>query len=70
MATGIIKDLFPTGNDGSADGAARVTDDVSGQDYVFFTPDNVPSSTVPLAAGAKVSFDISGDTADNIQKIS
>lgn len=69
MATGTIKDLFPSGNDGSQDGAATATDSSTGNDYVFFTPQDVTSGSVPLSAGTKVNFDINGNVAANVQKI-
>jgi hypothetical protein len=70
MPTGKIKDLFPPGNDGSQDGAGRVTDNNTGIDYVFLTPDQVSSTNVPLSAGISVTFDIdaSAGTGANIQK--
>ncbi|MBI4932015.1 MAG: hypothetical protein HY841_14750 [Bacteroidetes bacterium] len=68
MAAGKIIDLFPAGNDGSQEGAGRVTPSGSSTEYVFFTPDDVDSASVPLAAGSNVTFDISGDLAINVQK--
>jgi hypothetical protein len=68
MATGKIKDLFPDGNDGSQDGAGRVTDDSTGTDYVFLTPDDVASGAAPLSAGTKVTYDQNGEMGTNVQK--
>ncbi len=68
MATGKIKDLYPDGNDGSQDGAGRVTEDGSGTDYVFLTPDDVVAGNTPLSAGNNVTFDKSGELATNVKK--
>lgn len=67
MAKGKIMDLFPPGNDGSQDGAGRVTDE-SGKEYVFMTPDDVAQAAVPLGPTTQVSFDINGELATNLQK--
>ena len=68
MATGKIKDLFPTENDGSMDGAGRVTGDADGKDYVFMTPDDVAAGSTPLASGTKVNFTVNGELAVNVSK--
>jgi hypothetical protein len=65
---GSIFDLFPEGNNGSQEGAGRVTEDGTGINYVFMTPDDVDPSALPLKAGTKVAFDSPGvEQASNVQ---
>ena len=68
--TGSILDLFPEGNTGSMDGGAgRVTEDGTGKEYVFLTPDDVNQTSVPLSAGNKVTFDaLDAEEATHVQK--
>jgi hypothetical protein len=62
---GAIKDTFPPGNNGSSHGAGRVTDDETGNDFVFQTPDDVAPG-LALYPGLKVAFNISGNQATGL----
>ncbi len=67
MAKGIIKSLFPPGNQGSRHGAGQITEDGTGTKYVFQTPADIDPN-VPLSIGTPVTFDISsGKSVSNVR---
>ncbi len=65
--TGMIKDTFPPGNNGSRPGAGQIIEDGTGQKYVFQTPQDVEPAA-DLHAGVRVTFDNpKGNQASNVR---
>ncbi|MBI4930607.1 MAG: hypothetical protein HY841_07585 [Bacteroidetes bacterium] len=67
MAKGVIKSLYPPGNNGSRNGAGQITEDVTLKKYVFQTPADVDPASVPLSVGTPVVFDANGNQAGGVK---
>lgn len=63
---GTIKDTFPPGNNGTQPGAGRITEDGTGTNYVFQTPDDVAPG-LTLSEGMKVNFEANGRQATGVK---
>ena len=66
--TGTIKDLFPPGNNGTRHGAGQITEDETGKQYVFHTPEDVSPGSI-LFEGDAVTFEAGkGNQATGVTK--
>lgn len=67
MARGIVSKLHPPGNNGSRQGAGKITPESGGKDIVFQTPRDVAPGTI-LSEGMSIVYDSpDGKTITNIQ---
>ncbi|MGZ3864643.1 MAG: hypothetical protein ACXVPN_06320 [Bacteroidia bacterium] len=69
MATGKIKSMYPPGNSGSHPGAGKISEDGTGNTYVFQTPGDVADGIV-LSEGTAVTFDVTnGKSVSNVKQV-